>query len=570
MSARRKRWDIRPVAPAEFVHQLGCGPLLANLLYQRDLRDPAAAQAFLDADYQRSLNDPLLLKGMSEAAPRLAHAVREREPIAIYGDFDTDGVTAVTLLTQALGAMGADVRPYVPHRTREGYGLNNLAVEHLAADGVRLLVTVDCGVSNIAEVAAAQARGVDVIVTDHHTPPAELPPALALVNPKQPGCLYPDKQLVGVGIAFKLIQALARYGLRPGNLRGRDLLDVVALGTVADMGLLIGENRALVKAGLQAINTTTRPGLQALITVAGLVPGKIDSTAIGYMLGPRLNAAGRLDDARRAYQLLLAADAQEARTIAQELHETNRARQELTRLTQEKARVLAAAADLQDDPILILADEAFPAGVIGLVASRLVDELGRPVVIIERGPEHSRGSARSIPGFNMVEALNACGELFVRHGGHAAAAGFTITSPRIPELHIALNRIAAARMQGVSLEPLLPIDATVPLTDVCWELLNEINRLEPFGNGNPQPVLMSAGVRVLDARTRGAENQHLKLLLQQGAGPPHEAIAFRMGHLAPALRRHPHIDLAYVLEANEWNGERRLQINVKDLRRATI
>ena len=306
MSARRKRWVLRDPAPPELARRLGCSPLLADLLYQRNLREPELVRAFLDADYRSGMHDPLLMKGMPEASARIAQAIADRELMAVYGDFDTAGVTAVTLLMQAISAMGGTIRPYIPHRTREGYGLNNLAVEQLATDGVRLLITVDCGISNVDEVARATAMGLDVIVTDHHHPPAVLPDALAVVNPKQPGCAYPYKQLVGVGIAYKLVQALVKRGLRLGELRGRDLLDVVALGTVTDMGPLDGENRVLVKAGLEALNATQRPGLKALIDVAGLVQGKIDSSAIGYMLGPRINAAGRLDDAVRAYDLLLA------------------------------------------------------------------------------------------------------------------------------------------------------------------------------------------------------------------------------------------------------------------------
>jgi len=568
MSARRKRWDVKPPAPPDLARRLGVSPLLATLLHQRELGDPAAAAAFLSADYRTSLHNPLLLKGMPEAAARVAKAVRDRELIAIYGDFDSDGVTAVTLLTQALRAMGGDVRPYIPHRTREGYGLNNLAVDRLADDGVRLLITVDCGVSNVAEVAQAQARGVDVVVTDHHSPPTELPPALALVNPRQPGCEYPYKHLVGVGIAFKLIQALTKLGLRPGELRGRDMLDMVALGTVADMGPLTGENRALVKAGLEAINATQRPGLTALLAVAGLVPGAVDSTAIAFMLGPRLNAAGRLDDARRAYDLLLADDAAGAMALARELNETNRARQELTKDVVAAARELAEAEGRQEQRIVVLAGEAFPAGVVGLVAGKLAEEWGRPVLLIERGPAESRGSARSVPGFNIVEALRSCEELFVRYGGHAAAAGFTIPTARLGELEERMAAIGAAELRDEMLVPRLAIDAVAGLNELSWGLLEEIQQLEPFGQANPQPVLLSAGVHVVDARPRGADGQHLKLLLRKDGGPIHEAIAFRLGHLADALRRHSLIDVAYTLECNTWNGERRLQINVKDLRRA--
>ncbi len=569
MSARRKRWELRDPAPPEFVRATGLSPLLATLLYSREQRDPAAAATFLAADFRSGLHDPMLMKGMPEAVERIAAAVRAGEPMAVYGDFDTDGVTAVTLLMQAIRAMGGDIRPYIPHRTREGYGLNNLAVSQLAEDGVRLLITVDCGISNAAEIAEAARIGLDVIVTDHHHPPAALPPAYAIVNPKQPGCPYPFKDLVGVGIAYKLVQALVRHGLSLGGLRGRDLLDVVALGTVTDMGPIRGENRVLVKAGIEAINSTERPGLKALIAVAGLNRGKVTSGDIGYLLGPRINAAGRLDDAVLAYKLLLAEDGATAAAIAQELNQTNRERQDLTRRVQAAAKEQAEAAGKHELPIVVIAGDEFPAGVVGLVAGKLVEEWGRPVLLIEQGPEESRGSARSVPGFSIIDALTSCGDLFVRFGGHAAAAGFTIPTASIPILEERLLALADQQLTDEMLQPTLTVDAAVALNELGWELLGELKRLEPFGQANPQPTLMSAGVQVVDARPRGAEGQHLRLLLRDG-GQTYEAIAFRLGHMAEALRRHPRIDVAYTFEDDEWNGERRLQLKVKDFRRSTV
>lgn len=567
LSARNKRWNILHPAPQEFVDQSGLSPILAALLYHRELRAPEEIRAFLDADYTRGLHNPALMRGMPEASARIAQAIERGEPMAVYGDFDTDGVTAVTLLVQALTAMGGNIRPYIPHRTREGYGLNSQALHHLAAAGVRLLITVDCGISNVAEVAEASRIGLDVIITDHHTPPAQLPEALAVVNPKQPGCAYPYKHLVGVGIAFKLVQALVKRGHALGVVRGRDLLDVVALGTVTDMGPLTGENRVLVKAGLEAINTTRRPGLNALIEVAGLVKGSVTAGDIGFMLGPRINAAGRLDDAARAYDLLLASDYATAQTIARELNQTNRERQELTKQVQGAAREQAERTGKHQHRVVVLDGAEFPAGVIGLVAGKLVEEWGRPVLLIERGADQSRGSARSVPGFSIVEALASCQELFVRFGGHAAAAGFTIDNANIPRLEAHLLALAAEQLSDAMLQPSLTIDATVDLNELGYELLAELRRLEPFGQANPPPILMSRGVQVVDARPRGNDGQHLRMLLQRGAAT-YEAIAFRLGHLAEALRRHPHIDVAYSLEEHTWNGETRLQLNVKDFRRA--
>jgi len=569
MSARKKRWIMRDPAPADFIASArDRSPVVATLLYQRDLRDPRSVDAFLSPDYKSGLHDPFLMKGMDAAARRVARAIAEGEPIAVYGDFDTDGVTAVTLLTQAITAMGGEIRPYIPHRLREGYGLNVEAVDQLAAEGIRVLVTVDCGISNLHEVAHAQAHEIDVVVTDHHTPPDALPQAYALVNPKQPGCAYPYKQLVGVGIAYKLVQALARLGLKM-PLRGRDLLDVVALGTVTDMGPLNGENRVLVRAGLESINATQRPGLRALVIAAGLMQGKITSGDISFMLGPRLNAAGRIDDAVLAYQLLLADDFSVAQQLAEKLNQANRQRQELTRQIQSAARDQVEQLGKRANRVIMLDSADYPAGLVGLVAARLVEELGRPVLMLERGAEFSRGSARSVPGFSIIDALTACEDLFVRFGGHTAAAGFTIANDKLPELEARLLGYAAAHLPDELLMPALEIDTEVPLGMLTWDLLQEIAVLEPFGQANPQPVLMSRHVRVAGAWARGADGQHLKLRLDDGhGGPTYDAIAFRLGQLAGYFEKYPWIDIAYTLEANEWNGSRTLQLNIKDLRRA--
>jgi single-stranded-DNA-specific exonuclease len=569
MSARKKRWVQRDLAPADFLASMrDRSPVVATLLYQRGLRDPRDIAAFLASDYGKGLHDPFLMKGMDAAARRVAGAIAEGEPIAVYGDFDTDGVTAVTLLMQAIGAMGGDIRPYIPHRLNEGYGLNVEAIDRLAAEGVRLLITVDCGISNVAEVAHAQALGLDVIVTDHHTPPAVLPEAFAIINPKQPGCAYPYKQLVGVGIAYKLVQALARLGLKM-PLRGRDLLDVVALGTVTDMGPLNGENRVLVKAGLESINASQRPGLKALIIAAGLVQGKITSTDISFMLGPRLNAAGRLDTAILAYKLLLADDFESAQRLAAELNQANRQRQELTRETQSVARKHIEELGKHNNRIVVLDGEGYPAGLVGLIAAKLVEDLGRPVLMLERGAETSRGSARSIPGFSIIDALTSCEDLFVRFGGHTAAAGFTISNEHLPRLEERLLAYAADRLPDEMLVPALDIDAEVPIGALTWELLQQLEVLEPFGQANPQPILMSPRVRVVGAWPRGADRQHLKLRLDDGmGGPTYDAIAFRLGQIAEHFSRPRTVDIAYTLEAHEWNGSRTLQLNIKDLRQA--
>lgn len=568
MSARKKQWLLKQAAPPHLIQALPeLEPLIVTLLYQRQITAPEQIQAFFTDNYRAGMHDPFLLHGMEQAARRIVQAINAQEAIAVYGDFDTDGVTAVTLLTQTITAMGGNIRPYIPHRMREGYGLNSEAIDQLNSDGVRLLITVDCGISNSLEVAHANSVGIDVIVTDHHTPPEQLPDALAIINPKLRDCDYPYKQLVGVGIAYKLVQALVRLGMRM-PLRGRELLDVVALGTVTDMGPLTGENRVLVKAGLEAINTTQRPGLRALIDVAGLRQGKISASDIGFMLGPRLNAAGRLDDALLSYELLLADNLSEAHVLAGRLNEANIRRQKMTQEALQAALELARETGKHANKIIVLDSPDFPAGIVGLVAAKVVEEFARPTLLIERGETVSRGSARSVPDFSIIDALKQCEDLLVRYGGHTAAAGFTISNEHISELERRLLAYAESRLPEQA-ESILEIDTEIGFADLSLELLRRIKALEPFGQANQQPVFMSSSVYVAGAWARGADGQHLKLRLEDSqSGKSYEAMAFKLGKLVSYFARHPWIDIAYTLDENEWNGNTKLQLIIKDLRRS--
>ena len=566
LSARNKRWHVRETPPEFIAACRTLPPLIAALLYQRGVRSDAAMREFFSADYR--LSDPFSMRGMETAVQRIAAAIHDHELMAVYGDYDTDGVTAVTLLVQAISAMGGLIQPYVPHRVREGYGLNIEAIDALAREGVRLLITVDCGISNVREAAHARAVGIDLIITDHHRPPSRLPDAMAIINPRQPGCSYPFKHLVGVGIAFQLVRALARRGFR-SNLQKDDLLDVVALGTVTDMGPLIGENRVLVTHGLKALNAAQRPGVRALIQAAGMTPGRVTSTDISFGLGPRLNASGRIDNARLSYELLLADEFETAQRLAHELNLQNRQRQELSKTVHEQASAQIQALGKQKQRLIILDGTDYPAGVVGLVAARLVEEYGRPTVLIERGERWSRGSARSVPGFSIIDALTDCADLFERFGGHTEAAGFTIATDRLPALEDRLLRYAAEHLSDDLLMPGIIIDAEVPPASLSYDLLGELAKLEPFGHGNPQPVLMSRRLQVTGAWPRGNEGQHLKLRLigADGSGP-FDAIAFRFGHLARYFEQPRWIDIVYTLEADEWNGSPSLQLNVKDFRSA--
>jgi len=565
LSTKPKRWQVAPPPPPGHTARFpGLSPLIVQLLYNRGLSTPYEVQAFLKGDWPE--DNPFRLKGMNVAATRLRQAIRQREPIAVYGDFDADGVTATALLVETLSALGAQAEPYIPHRVDEGYGLNKGALRELAQKGIKVVVTVDCGIRSIAEVSYGRRLGLDIIVTDHHSPGGELPPATAAINPKQADCRYPFKELAGVGLAFKLAQALLRANRQTPVARGKvdldeeDLLDLVALGTVTDLAPLLGENRALVRRGLEKLNQPQRLGLQALISQAGVRPGQITATTIGYVLGPRLNAAGRLDTAMASYNLLTSPSPAEAKSLALELEEVNRERQRLTVDTLQRAREQVLAMG-EEERLFLVAAEDYPQGIVGLVAQRLTEEFYRPSVVVELGPERSRGSARSILEFNITAALDQCSDLLVRYGGHAAAAGFTVSNANLELLQQRLRRIAMHQLEGLELLPTLSIDAEVDLSEMNWATHALLEQLEPFGYANPVPLFLSREVVVRDARVVGED--HLKMTLSDGRAV-WDAIAFRQGGWAGKLPCR--IDVVYTLEVNEWNEEKRLQLNVKDLR----
>jgi len=565
LSPNAKRWKLPEPLPPSYQDRFpGVPLLLLRLMYNRGITSPQAVRDFLGEPVLGA--SPFRLPGMHQAVDRLRRAIRAGEKIAVYGDFDADGVSATAVLTDTLCALGADVCPYIPHRVDEGYGLNLDALRRLYRQGVRLVVTVDCGIRSVAEVEAAQ-RGMDLIITDHHSVGPELPPAVAIINPKIPESTYPFPQLSGVGVAFKLAHALLLAQEKTAGrspLMAEDLLDLVALGTVADIVPLLDENRHLVRLGLERLNKPQRPGLEALIAQAGVRPGTITATTIGYVLGPRLNAAGRLADAITSYHLLTTRDATEAQRLAAKLDETNRRRQKLTEEMLEQARVQVLA-EGADSPLLFAAGENFLPGIVGLVAGRLTEEFYRPAVVVEVGEEQSRGSCRSIPDFHITAALDRCRDLLVRHGGHAAAAGFTVENRHLDLLRERLRAIAEEELADKELLPTVEIDAEVALSEMDWATHALLEQMEPCGNANPVPRFLSRGVVVRHCRPVGAEAQHLKMILSDGR-VVWDAIAFRQS--MPEGGMPDRIDVVYSLDVQEWNGEKRLQLIVEDFRPA--
>ena len=556
-----KRWLIQPgLTPQADQNLAAFLPILRQLLFNRGYATEAEARAFLNAEANFDTN-PFQIKNMDATVERIRFALDHQQAIAVYGDYDVDGVTATALLLQALQQLNADVRGYIPNRFDEGYGLNNEALDHLKAGGVELVITVDCGIRSPDETQHARDIGLDLIISDHHHPSDELPPAFTIINPKQPGDVYADKDLAGVGVAYKIAEAL----IGSGDLTLIDLLDLVALGTVADLVPLIGENRVLVRRGLKQIRETRRQGLFSLASVAEINIGKITAEQIGFSLGPRLNAAGRLESALGALDLLTTNDFMRAGQLAQQLDVQNRQRQALTRTTQEKAESLAMADEAE--PFLLFAvDEGFNPGVIGLAASRLTETHYRPAVVAAKAAEETRGSCRSIPEFHITDALDQCADLLVRHGGHAAAAGFTVRNEKLSELISRLKSIAEMQLSGRDLRPTLTADMEVPLSQLSFDLLEHLAAFEPTGYGNPDPIFVSRNVKVKSARTVGSEGRHLKLTLEDERGAAYDAIGFRLGSLQASLPSR--VDVMYSFEVNEYNGRTSLQLNLKDVEAA--
>jgi single-stranded-DNA-specific exonuclease len=542
-------------------------PVLRQILFNRGYATDAEARAFLKAEPNFD-TDPFQMTGMQAAVERICRALEQNEPVAIYGDYDVDGVTATALLVDTLKALGANVRGYIPNRFEEGYGLNNDALSQLKDEGARLVISVDCGIRSPDEALHARTIGLDLIISDHHHPSeGALPPALAVINPKQPGDAYPDKDLAGVGIAYKLAEALVSQFPPVVDFQLDHLLDLVALGTVADLAPLVGENRFLVRRGLRQIRGTTRQGLFSLAAVADLTLAKVNATDIGFRLGPRLNASGRLESALASYELLTTRDIFRAGQLAQQLEVQNRERQRITREMQAQAEALALA-DEADAFLLFAAHQDFNAGVVGLAASRLTETYYRPAIVAHIDSGTTRGSCRSIPEFHITDALDKCADLLVRHGGHAAAAGFTVENDKLDELVTRLKTIAREELSSKDLRQTLTADAEVPLTSVRPDLLNALKYLEPTGYGNPDAVFVSRNVRVRNARTVGGDGKHLKLYLEDAHGVTHDAIGFRLGHLQPDLPER--IDIMFTYEINEFNGRTNYQLNLKDVKPAGL
>jgi single-stranded-DNA-specific exonuclease len=568
-----KRWVLRE-ADENLVsllsRKLKIPPLIARVLAHRGLNDLEEAARFLSSSLRSDLPSPFLMAGMEHATERLLHALKSKELICVWGDYDVDGTTGVAVLVSFLKEIGGAPIYYVPHRIDEGYGVNTEGIRRLKAEGVRLVVTVDCGISNTREIALARELGIDVIVVDHHELPSELPPAIAILNPHRGDCSFPDKGLCGAGLAFYLVIGL-RAKLREAGWFAdseapdiRHYLDIVTLGTIADMVPLKGVNRVLARRGLVELGDSRRPGIIALKQVAGVSQGKMGVGQVAFRLGPRINAAGRMDAALKVVKMLTTGSSEEAIQIAQELDENNRERQAMeARVLEEALEQIEKDSTYPDRYSIVLGREGWHPGVLGIVASRIVERFHRPTVVIGFHEGEGKGSARSIRGFHLVEALGCCADVLEKFGGHEYAGGLTIKQEVLAQFSDRFEETAKSCLTNEDLIPVLEVDGRLALSDVGFPLFRQMELLQPFGIGNPEPLFMSAGVEVSERRDF---NGGCRFRVRQGDRSV-VAVAFGVGDDFPA-RSESKIDVVYRLSENEWNGSSAVELRIADARPA--
>ncbi len=554
MTLMAKQWVIKQPS-SELPNLPEYPPVILQLLALRGLTESEQINEFLNPVYDK-LHDPFLFKDMQKAVERIRAAIERKEKITIYADYDADAITACAVLYLTLKKMEAAVDYYIPDRFTEGYGMNAEAVKSLAVAGTKLIVTVDCGINAVAEAEVCKQASIDLIITDHHDLTSELPDALAVINPKNPQDGYPFPYLTGVGVAFKLAQALTNNGWE------KWLLDLVAIGTVADLQSLTGENRILVSFGLKVLEKTKWPGLRALLKLAG-VENRFDAYTLGFIVAPRINAAGRIKHGNAAFELLTAEDPVLAAELAKQLDELNRQRQTLTDQILSEAK--AQAEMIADKKVLLTHGLDWPKGVVGLAAGRLTETYNRPTLAISTdGEGMAVGSARSVSGFDIVAALTHAKEFLTKYGGHPQAAGFSLTAVNLPALHLKLLEYAEIINWSVG-EAVIAADLELAPQDISWDVVEYLERFGPFGIGNPRPKFIARGLEVLETRLVGAQQQHLKLRVGFGSHKL-EAIAFGLGYRAAELSISKKIDAVFELTANEWNGRKDMQLKISDLK----
>lgn len=585
-----KRWNVLPSPPQSFIDDHPELPkIVSSLLYNRGIMTAEEIDSFLQPDYSKDVHDPFLFKDMEVAVRRLFTAVEKDEHITIHGDYDADGVSAAVILTEVLEAIGAKhIDVYLPHREKDGYGLNNNTIDYLADKGTNLIITCDCGISNATEIAYANEKGIDSIITDHHTVPENVPKAHAIIHPKVPDEPYPDKELAGGGVAFKLAQGLIHTHHKSHETLANGishegfekwLLDMVAIASVADMVPLLGESRTLTKYGLIVLNKTRRIGLQKLFLESGIMDNDmvlkkpIDANTIGFRIAPQINAAGRIDHANVAYKLLTAKYGSDAIDLAFRLHENNKERREITENYVKQAIDNVEKHQL-DNPVLFYYNPDWTTGIVGLIASRIKARYQKPTIIMANNGDVVTGSGRSVPGFDMIDSLQEMPEYFDKFGGHPMACGFSLAdSSKIKEFQEAFIKKCSKKTKDIDMTPTLDIDAEIDLADVDWKLYDSLDKFKPFGQKNPAPKYVARGVTITELKPLGKEKKHLRILVTHNNNVIRKTIGWNLcttdgeeKNWCKLLHVGDTIDIVFEIGINEWNGNRELQLTIVDIK----
>ncbi len=584
----QKKWEVLPPPPAEFLEQFPELPTtVAHLLYHRNIRTQVAIDEFLNPDYSTDIHDPYLFKDMEKTVKRIFNAIENNERIIVHGDYDADGVSASTILVSTIQALGGtDVDAFLPHREVDGYGLNTNTIDILADENTKLIITCDCGISNVKEVEYANEKQIDVIITDHHATPEKLPPAFSIIHPKVEGETYPYKDLAGGGVAFKLMQGLLKKHAedhdtlangKTHEMHEKWLLDMVAIASVADMVPLVGESRTLTKYGLLVLNKAQRIGMKKLLQEAGLIEAngtktkEVTTGTIGFQIGPRINAAGRINHANVAYKLMMETDEVKAAELAKELNQNNLDRQAMTRDLTEQS--IEQVKENPDSPIVFILGEGWSTGLVGLIASRLKEKYYKPAIVMALNDGEITGSGRSIEGFNIIECFQEMPEMFTKFGGHPMACGFTLASPdMLEDFKKALNEKFIAKTKNIDISPRINIDAELQLSDIDWDLYDSLEKFRPFGMANETPKYVLRDVEVADVASMGKENKHIRVMLKDGSKKK-KAIGWQFcngnePNWCEKLDIGDKIDIVCEIDVNEWNGNRELQLMIKDLKKS--
>lgn len=564
------KWKISPKIEIKNQEKFNLHPTVVEILFRRGIKTEAEVESFMYPNYEKDTVDPFLLSGIKEVVERIAVAREKKEKVLIFGDYDADGITASLVLRQTLRWLGIEAQTYIPNKELEGYGMNLMAVEKFSKEGINLIISVDCGISSIVEVARAKELGMDVIITDHHYVPEKIPLADAVVNPKLKNNAGDFGDLAGVGVAFKLAQALCEKLLPEKKEQLKWLLDLVAIGTVADCVSLTGENRMLVKYGLVVLSKTRRSGLLELFKVGRIRIDEDnfpDAQKISFQIAPRINAAGRMDHAKIAFDLLLEDDRVKAREMALEVEAHNQNRQKITKQIVEEV-IAEAEEKFKNKKFIFARSEHFPLGIVGLAAGRVADKFNKPTAVFKKEKQTSSGSFRSISQLDIIEVIQECSEFLEKFGGHSQAAGVTVKNENFEKFCEKLDSVIEKKLDGADISPELEIDAELTIEDIGFKLSDEIKKMEPFGQGNREPVFSGRNFIVQDLKWVGNGEKHLKLFLRPDDGSPRifEAIGFSVPEEFRRLKQGDKVDIAFNLGQDEWNGSKKLQLKIIDLK----